>query len=78
MLIILFLKGWKFMFEKVVGLLEHSIKYCQAQPQTNICNQMDDGMEEEMLERGNKLENGKKKEIPISDMNRESFLFFII
>jgi hypothetical protein len=50
MLFILLLKGWKFVLEKVVGLLEHIIKYCDAQPQLYFGNQKDDGMEEERLE----------------------------
>jgi hypothetical protein len=58
MLIIIFLKGWKFVLEKVVQLLEHIITYYQAQPQPNLGNQINDGIEEEMLE--NIMPNGKE------------------
>jgi hypothetical protein len=59
MLFILLLKGWKFVLEKVVGLLEQIIKYCEAQPQLCFGNQIYDGMEEEMLE--NIMPNGGKE-----------------
>jgi hypothetical protein len=55
--IIFLLKGWKFIFEKVAELLEHIIKYCQALPQPTVGNQINDGMEEEMVE--NMMHNGK-------------------
>jgi hypothetical protein len=50
MMTIPLLKGWKFVLEKVVELLEYIINYCQAQPRPNVGHQMNDGMEEEMAE----------------------------
>jgi hypothetical protein len=49
-------------FEKVVQLLENTINYCQAQPKPNFGNDMNDGMEEEMVENENIMTKGKRVE----------------
>jgi hypothetical protein len=56
------LKGWKFLLEKVVQLLEHMINYWQAQPKPNFGNDMNDGMdmEEEKEMHENIMPNGKE------------------